>query len=181
MQVEETFIPGLKVLTPRVFRDARGHFLETWQAPRFHAAGLGAEFVQDNFSRSVRGTLRGLHYQVAPHAQGKLVHVSRGRVFDVVVDLRRSSAAFRRHFAMELSDERHQMLYVPPGCAHGFLVLSDEADFSYRCTAIYTPAAERTLLWNDPALGINWPGDLSPLLSDKDRQGIPLAAAECYA
>lgn len=178
MHVESTPIPGLLILAPRVFRDTRGLFLETWQARRFEEAGLDVTFVQDNFSTSVRSTVRGLHYQIE-QPQGKLVHVSRGRVFDVVVDLRRSSPAFGRHFSVELSSDDHRMLFVPPGCAHGFLVLSEDADFSYRCTDYYLPAAERTLLWNDPALGIRWPIEGEPLLSDKDRRGQTLATAEC--
>lgn len=180
MQIEQTLIPGLRIITPRVFRDARGLFLETWQARRFAEAGLNVPFVQDNFSTSVRGTLRGLHYQIQ-QPQGKLVHVSRGRVFDVVVDLRRSSPAFGRHVALELSSDDHRLLFVPTGCAHGFLVLSDEADFSYRCTDFYEPTAERTLLWNDPSLGIAWPLAGEPLVSEKDRHGIPFAQAECFA
>jgi dTDP-4-dehydrorhamnose 3,5-epimerase len=179
MQIETTPIPGVRVLTPRVFRDARGLFLETWQSRRFAESGLNIPFVQDNFSTSVRNTLRGLHYQVQ-HPQGKLVHVTRGRVFDVVVDLRKRSPTFGQHFSIELSSDDHRMMYVPPGCAHGFLVLSEEADFSYRCTDFYTPSVERTLLWNDPALGIRWPSAGEPLVSDKDRQGVTLAQAECY-
>jgi dTDP-4-dehydrorhamnose 3,5-epimerase len=180
MQVEATDIPGLLLVTPRVFRDARGLFFESWQDRRFAESGISARFVQDNFSTSKRGVLRGLHYQIT-QPQGKLVHVPRGRVFDVVVDLRRSSATFGRHFSIELNSDDHRMLYVPPGCAHGFLVLSDEADFSYRCTDYYAPQAERTLLWNDPALGIRWPLDGEPIMSDKDRVGRSLATAECFS
>jgi dTDP-4-dehydrorhamnose 3,5-epimerase len=179
MQVEETAIPGLRLITPRVFRDERGLFLETWQQRRFAELGGCGEFVQDNFSRSVRGTLRGLHYQIQ-QPQGKLVHVTRGRIFDVAVDLRRSSPAFGRHVAVELDGDDHRMIYVPPGCAHGFLVLSADADVAYRCTDFYAPQHERTLLWNDPAIGIDWPLDGLPLLSEKDRRGKPLAEADCY-
>jgi dTDP-4-dehydrorhamnose 3,5-epimerase len=179
MQIETTHIPELQILTPRVFRDSRGLFLETWQEKRFAESGLDVTFVQDNFSSSHRHVLRGLHYQI-DHPQGKLVHVSRGRVFDVVVDLRRSSVAFGQHFTIELDSTDHRMLFVPPGCAHGFLVLSDDADFGYRCTDYYTPSAERTLLWNDPQLDIRWPIDIEPILSDKDRQGRPLTQAECF-
>ncbi|MCA9055983.1 MAG: dTDP-4-dehydrorhamnose 3,5-epimerase [Planctomycetaceae bacterium] len=179
MQIEETDIPGVRVITPRIFRDPRGLFLETWQREKFAAAGLDVNFVQDNFSQSTRGTLRGLHYQIQ-QPQGKLVHVTRGKVMDVAVDLRRSSPAFGRHVAVELSSDDHRMLYVPPGCAHGFLVLSEDVDFCYRCTDYYAPQAERTLLWNDPAIGIEWPIDDEPLLSDKDKLGKPLAEADCY-
>lgn len=179
MQIDATSIPGVLLLTPRVFRDERGLFLETWQRQRFSAVAGGPEFVQDNFSRSVQGTLRGLHYQIT-QPQGKLVHVTRGRVFDVAVDLRRSSPAFGRHVAVELDDESHRMIYVPPGCAHGFLVLSDVADVAYRCTDYYAPAHERTLLWDDPDLQIAWPLAAPPLLSPKDRQGRRLAEADCY-
>jgi dTDP-4-dehydrorhamnose 3,5-epimerase len=177
--VETTAIPGMLLLSPRVFRDARGEFLETWQQRRFAEAGLAVPFVQDNYSRSHRGVLRGLHYQIR-QPQGKLVHVARGCIFDVAVDLRRSSPAFGRHVAFELSDEDRRTIYVPPGCAHGFLVLSESADVAYRCTDFYAPPHERTLLWNDPALGIHWPTGIAPLLSDKDLQGLPLAQAECF-
>lgn len=179
MQIEATAIPGLWLITPRVFRDARGEFLETWQQRRFGELGWCGEFVQDNFSRSIRGTLRGLHYQIQ-QPQGKLVHVTRGRIFDVAVDLRRSSPTFGRHIAVELSDADHRMIYVPPGCAHGFLVLSADADVAYRCTDFYAPEHERTLLWSDPALEIRWPLEGPPLLSEKDRQGKLLAEADCY-
>ncbi|MFV0446726.1 MAG: dTDP-4-dehydrorhamnose 3,5-epimerase [Planctomycetaceae bacterium] len=179
MQVDTTDIPGVLLIKPRVFRDPRGLFLETWQQQRFADAGIAGTFVQDNFSVSTRGTLRGLHYQIE-QPQGKMVHVTRGRVFDVVVDLRRSSSAFGRHLAFELDSEEHHQIWIPPGCAHGFLVLSDEADFSYRCTDYYLPSAERTLLWNDPTLGISWPIEDEPLLSDKDRRGRRLADAETY-
>ncbi len=179
MNVYETIIEGVRVIEPQVFADERGHFLETWQLQRFREAGLDAVFVQDNFSRSVQGTLRGLHYQIQK-PQGKLVHATRGHVFDVVVDLRRSSATFGKHVAVELSDVEHRMIYVPPGCAHGFLVLSEQADVAYRCTDYYYPPGERTLLWNDPELEIDWPCEGTPLLSEKDQQGIPLASAEHY-
>src|SRR4029079_7502055 len=146
----------------------------------FAQAGIGVEFVQDNHSHSVRGVLRGLHYQVE-HAQGKLVRVSAGEVFDVAVDLRRSSATFGRHVAMQLSAANRRMLYIPPGFAHGFLVLSDAAEFLYKTTDYWYPAHERTLRYDDPALGIAWPADVAPLLAPKDAAGALLAEAETYA
>ena len=180
MHITFTDIPGVCLITPRLFRDERGLFLESWQSQRFDEAGIAGPFVQDNFSYSVRGTLRGLHYQIE-QPQGKLVHVTRGRIFDVAVDLRRSSPAFGRHVAVELDSTAHQMIYVPPGCAHGFYVLSDDADVCYRCTDFYAPPHERTLLWNDPELGIAWPVSGEVRVSEKDRQGRPLRTAECYS
>lgn len=179
MFVETTEIPGLLRIMPRVFRDDRGEFFESWNERTFRESGIGERFVQDNSSRSKQGVLRGLHYQIQ-QPQGKLVRVGRGRIFDAVVDLRRSSPAFGRHVTFELSDENRQMIFVPPGCAHGFLVLSDTADVDYRCTDFYAPAFERSLLWNDPTLGIEWPIRSEPLLSDKDRLGVPFPQAECY-
>lgn len=179
MQIETTAITGLLVIQPKVFRDARGFFTETFQRQRYADAGITDDFVQDNFSRSSRGTLRGLHYQIQ-HPQGKLVQVLSGRIFDVVVDLRKSSPTFGRWLAFELSDESCRQLYVPPGCAHGFFVLSETADFTYKCTDYYFPEHERTLLWNDPAIGIEWPLDGEPILSAKDRAGVPLSQADVY-
>lgn len=179
MQVETTTISGLLVIQPKVFRDPRGFFTETFQRQRYHDAGINVEFVQDNFSRSSKGTLRGLHYQIQ-HPQGKLVQVLRGKILDVIVDLRKSSPTFGRWFGVELSDETCRQVYVPPGCAHGFCVLSESADFTYKCTDYYFPEYERTLLWNDPALGIEWPLTDEPILSAKDRAGVPLAQAEIY-
>lgn len=179
MQVHPTPLPGLLLLEPRVFADARGYFLECFQKARFAEHGLPVDWAQDNLSRSVRGTLRGLHYQ-RHHPQGKLVYVTRGAVFDVAVDLRRSSPTFGRWHGVELSDENHRMLYIPPGFAHGFCVLSEIVDFAYKCTALYEPSDERTLLWNDPDLGIPWP-DITPrILSPKDQRGVPLREAEVY-
>lgn len=180
MHVETTSIPGLLVIQPKVFGDPRGFFTETFQRQRYRDAGIAAEFVQDNFSRSSKGTLRGLHYQIQ-HPQGKLVQVLRGNIFDVVVDLRKSSPTFGRWLGFEFSDETCQQVFVPPGCAHGFCVLSDSADFTYKCTDYYFPEHERSLLWNDPAIGIEWPLTQEPLLSNKDRAGIPLDRAEVYA
>lgn len=179
MHVETTAISGLLVIQPKVFRDPRGFFTETFQRQRYRDAGITAEFVQDNFSRSAKGTLRGLHYQIR-NPQGKLVQVLRGKIFDVIVDLRRPSPTFGRWLGFELSDETCQQVYVPPGCAHGFCVLSESADFTYKCTDLYCPEHERTLLWNDPVISIEWPQTDEPILSVKDRAGVPLNQAEVY-
>ncbi|WP_310496399.1 dTDP-4-dehydrorhamnose 3,5-epimerase [Sandarakinorhabdus sp.] len=179
MKVEATALPGVMLLTPRVFGDDRGFFLESWNASVFAAAGIGATFVQDNHSRSARGVLRGLHYQLA-NPQGKLVRVTQGAVFDVAVDVRRSSPHFGQWVGAELSDTNKQMLYVPPGFAHGFVVLSDTADFLYKCTSLYDPASERSVRWDDPAIGIDWPTTVSPTLSAKDAAAPCLADAEVF-
>jgi len=175
LKISETPLPGVLVIEPRVFVDDRGFFLETFQASRYEAAGIGATFVQDNFSRSRRGTLRGLHFQ-EPKAQGKLVQVLNGSAFDVVVDVRRGSPTFGQWFGMELSGDAPKQMWIPPGFAHGFCVTSDVADFHYKCTALYAPEAERSIRWNDPALAIAWP-DLTPLLSAKDAAAPLLADA----
>jgi dTDP-4-dehydrorhamnose 3,5-epimerase len=179
VKVTPTAIPDVLIVEPRVFRDARGHFFESWNRRAFAAAGLDVDFVQDNHSRSTRGVLRGLHYQVR-HAQGKLVRVVQGEVYDVAVDLRRNSPTFGRHVAAILSAQNHHLLWVPPGFAHGFLVLSESADFLYKTTDYWYPEHERTLLWNDPALGIDWPVD-APILAAKDAAGTPLRDADVYA
>jgi dTDP-4-dehydrorhamnose 3,5-epimerase len=179
MRGEPTSIPDVLLIEPRVFEDARGFFFESWNRRAFAEAGIDADFVQDNHSRSQRGVLRGLHYQIE-HAQGKLVRVSAGEVFDVAVDLRRSSATFGPHVAISLSARNRRMLYIPPGFAHGFLVVSDVAEFLYKTTDYWYPAHERTLLWNDAALGIAWPAHVEPLLAPKDAAGVPLAATEVY-
>jgi dTDP-4-dehydrorhamnose 3,5-epimerase len=179
MQVLPTAIPDVLVVEPRVFEDVRGFFFESWNRRAFAEAGIDADFVQDNHSRSRRGVLRGLHYQVE-HAQGKLVRVTVGEVFDVAVDLRRSSPTFGRHVAMTLSAANRRMLFIPPGFAHGFVVVSDAAEFLYKTTDYWYPAHERTLQWNDPALGIAWPSGIAPALAAKDAAGIPLAAADVY-
>jgi dTDP-4-dehydrorhamnose 3,5-epimerase len=165
-----------------MFGDARGFFMETWHAPKFKDAGIDAHFVQDNQSRSTQWTLRGMHMQVE-HTQGKLVRVSAGSVFDAVVDLRRSSPSFGRWWGTELSDRNHHMLWVPPGLAHGILVTSESADFLYKCTEIYSPADERTLAWNDPMVGIQWPlpAGVAPKLSAKDMTGQSFADVEKFA
>ena len=180
MKVEATELDGVKLIEPRVFGDDRGFFLESFNARAFDAAGLAATFVQDNHSGSRRGVLRGLHYQVE-HAQGKLVRVAVGEVFDVVVDLRRSSPTFGRSLGMTLSAENRLMLWVPAGFAHGFLTMSDHAEFLYKTTDYWFPEHERTLLWNDPALGIEWPLSAAPVLTRKDAAGTPLAQADVYA
>ena len=179
MNVLETPLVGVLVIEPRVFEDQRGFFLETYQQPRFSEAGIDIPFVQDNWSHSTRGTLRGLHYQLS-HPQAKLVQVVTGSVFDVAVDLRRESPSFGQWYGTTLSQENHRQLLIPPGCAHGFLVTSDSADFQYKCSDIYHPESERTLLWNDPEIGIEWPLQCDPILSEKDRAGLPLAQADCF-
>lgn len=180
MHIHETELPGLLLIEPKVFADSRGFFFETWHRERFQAAGITAKFVQDNLSRSSYGTIRGLHYQLQ-HPQGKLVQVLRGTVFDVAVDLRRSSPTFGRWQGFELSGENHRQLFIPPGFAHGFCVTSREgADFCYKCSDYYAPADERTLLWNDLQVGVRWPDMGTPILSMKDQQGIPLSQADYY-
>lgn len=181
MELERLAIPEVCLLRPRVFGDERGFFLESWNRRTFASAGLDLDFVQDNNSRSQHGVLRGLHYQLQ-QPQGKLVRVVEGEVFDVAVDLRHSSPTFGRWVAATLSASNHQMLWVPPGFAHGFYVLSAHAQFLYKTTDYYLPAAERCLLWNDPELGIDWPipAGESPLLAVKDAAGLPLSACDLF-
>lgn len=181
MEFEPTEIPAVILIRPRVFGDARGFFLESWEERKFSAAGVDAKFVQDNHSRSARHILRGLHYQTQ-HTQGKLVRVVTGTVFDVAVDIRRSSPTFGRWVGRTLSDENHHMLWVPSGFAHGFLVLSESADFLYRCTDFYSPAHECSIAWNDPELDIAWPlpRDVAPILSSKDAAAVQFHEAECF-
>ncbi len=173
MNVETTAIPGLLVITPKVFGDARGFFFETWQQERYEAAGVREVFVQDNLSRSAHGVLRGLHYQTQ-HTQGKLVQVLEGEVYDVAVDLRAGSPTFGQWHAEVLSADNRKQFWVPAGFAHGFCVTSEFALFAYKCSDRYHPQSEVSLLWNDPALGIPWP-ITEPTLSEKDRNGIALA------
>jgi len=180
VNVSPTTLPEVLVVTPRVFSDDRGFFFESWNARALAAAGIEATFVQDNHSRSRRGVLRGLHYQIE-HAQGKLVRCVQGEVFDVVVDVRKSSPNFGRWMGITLSAENCKMLWVPAGFAHGFLALSEWADFLYKTTDYWYSQHERTLLWNDPALGISWPLDGEPLVTPKDAAGTPLAQAALYA
>jgi dTDP-4-dehydrorhamnose 3,5-epimerase len=179
MQVTPTAIADVKLIEPKVFGDARGFFFESYNRRAFASAGIDAEFVQDNHSRSRRGVLRGLHYQIQ-RAQGKLVRVIAGIVFDVAVDLRRSSPTFGRHIAIQLSAANQKMLWVPPGFAHGFLVISDEAEFLYKTTDYWYAEHERTLLWNDPALAIDWPLDGTPVMAPRDAAGTPLVSADTY-
>lgn len=182
MKFTPTGIPDVVLIEPRVFADPRGFFLESWNAKTFAGAGLDLAFVQDNHSKSSRGTLRGLHYQMR-QTQGKLVRVTQGEVFDVAVDLRRSSPTFGRWVGVTLSADNHRMLWVPPGFAHGFYVTSERAEFLYKCTELYDPTSERTLVWNDPQVGIDWPlvDGSELLLSDKDRKGKGFADAEVFA
>ena len=181
MNFLDTPIHGVKLIEPKVFGDARGFFLESWREEEFSRNGIDARFVQDNHSRSVRWTLRGLHFQVR-HTQGKLVRAVRGAVYDAVVDLRRSSPTFGKSFGIELSEENHRMLWVPPGLAHGMLVLSEFADFLYKCTDTYSPNDERTLAWDDEHFGIDWPlpPGMKPLLSAKDERGSTFDAVEVF-
>ena len=181
MELRATAIKDVVLITPRVFDDERGFFMETWSTARFAEAGLAVNFVQDNHSHSLQGVLRGLHYQ-SQHAQGKLVRVIGGEIFDVAVDLRRSSPTFRRWVGIRLSAESRQQLWIPAGFAHGYYTLSGTADVLYKCTDIYAPAHEHTLIWNDPELKLEWPllkGQV-PRLSVKDAQGKPLREAWCY-
>lgn len=176
MKITPTSLPEVLILEPKVFGDSRGFFMESYNRRAFNAAvGGDVQFVQDNHSRSTRGVLRGLHYQVPPHAQGKLVRVVQGAVFDVAVDVRRGSPDFGKWAGVELSAENHRQLWIPPGFAHGFLVLSDSADFLYKTTDYHAPAAERAIQWNDPQIDIRWPlGASPPTLSDKDSVAPPL-------
>jgi len=178
MKVTPTAIPGVLIIEPKVFGDARGFFYESFNQKAFNdATGTNHQFVQDNHSRSAKGVLRGLHYQVNK-PQGKLVRVVRGAVFDVAVDIRPDSPAFGRWVGVELTEDNHKQMWVPPGLAHGFLVLSDTADFLYKTTDYYAPEFERCIAWDDPAVGIEWPLDgLTPNLSAKDLSGQPLSAA----
>jgi dTDP-4-dehydrorhamnose 3,5-epimerase len=181
VNIIETKLPGVLIIEPRVFGDARGFFMETWNAGAFAAAGLDLTFVQDNHSRSQKGVLRGLHFQ-NPGPQGKLVRVANGAVFDVAVDLRASSPTFGKWVGVELSAANKRMFWVPEGFAHGFLTLEPETDFLYKCTAPYAPQSEFTLAWDDPVVGIEWPdigGD--PIISDKDARGLALADVPLFA
>lgn len=173
MQVERLPLAGLVLITPRVFSDERGFFLESFRREPYRAAGVDVEFLQDNHSRSRANTLRGLHYQATP-GQAKLIRVARGRIFDVAVDIRPDSDTFGRWHGLELDDERHQQLFIPVGFAHGFCVLSDVADVLYRCSNLYDAATERTLAWNDPDIGVAWP-IRAPILSQRDEAGEAFA------
>lgn len=180
MKITATAIPEVLIIEPKVFGDERGFFYESFNQRAFNkATGLAHKFVQDNHSRSTKGVLRGLHYQVQ-NPQGKLVRVARGSVFDVAVDIRKSSANFGKWVGVELSEQNHCQLWVPPGFAHGFLVTSDSADFLYKTTDYYAPEFERCIAWDDAAIGIEWPAGLAPQLSAKDSTGLLLAAAQVF-
>ena len=182
MKVVPTAIPEIKLFKPTIHRDGRGLFVESFRQDIFNqATGMNHEFIQDNHSRSSKGVLRGLHYQLPPHAQGKLVRVISGAVFDVAVDIRRSSPSFGQWVAAELSAENHHQLWIPPGFAHGFVVLSDTADLVYKATAYYAPESDRGLLWNDPDIAIAWPQlDIEFSLSEKDRNQPAFKQAELF-
>lgn len=181
MKATVTALPEVLILEPKVFGDTRGFFYESFNARSFRdATGLDVNFVQDNHSRSSKGVLRGLHYQLQ-QAQGKLVRVIKGAVFDVAVDLRKSSPNFGRWVGVELTEENHRQLWVPPGFGHGFLVTSESADFLYKTTDYYAPEHERCVAWNDPAIGIQWPLEGAPMLSAKDQAGVLLGEAEIYS
>jgi dTDP-4-dehydrorhamnose 3,5-epimerase len=182
MNVIKTPLEGLLVLEPKVFGDDRGFFFESFNAKRFgELTGFTGEFVQDNHSRSSKGVLRGLHYQIQ-QAQGKLVRATAGSVFDVAVDIRKSSPTFGQWFGVELSAENKRQVWIPPGFAHGFVVTSDSAEFLYKTTDYWAPEHERAILWNDPAIGIDWPAlEAAPLLSGKDQAASLLANAEVFA
>jgi dTDP-4-dehydrorhamnose 3,5-epimerase len=181
MEVIQTSLPGVLILEPKVFGDARGFFFESFNARRFaELTGFGGPFVQDNHSRSDKGVLRGLHYQIR-QPQGKLVRVIAGAVFDVAVDLRRASPTFGQWTGNHLSAENKRHMWIPAGFAHGFLVLSDSAEFIYKTTDYWAPEHERCIRWDDPALGIVWPLEVAPQISAKDAQGVTLAAAEVFA
>ena len=178
MQVERLALREVLLITPRIFGDARGFFFECFNAQRFvELTGVTLPFVQDNHSKSSRGVLRGLHYQLSPNAQGKLVRVTQGEVFDVAVDIRRSSPTFGRWVGASLSADNHQQLWIPPGFAHGFLTLSDTAEFLYKTTDYYAPDCERVIRWNDAELGITWPQIASPTLAARDAAAPSLAEA----
>ncbi len=179
MRVESTALPGVMLITPKVFGDERGFFFESWNEQAFEAAGIRTRFVQDNHSRSARGVLRGLHYQIG-QPQGKLVRVIAGQIFDVALDIRRSSPSFGRWSSFRLDSVSKQILWVPKGFAHGFLVTSDFAEVLYKATDFYAPTEERTIAWNDPALAIDWPLHGEPVLSGKDARGTRLNQSELY-
>jgi dTDP-4-dehydrorhamnose 3,5-epimerase len=180
MKVTSTAIPDVLIIEPNIFGDARGFFYESFNQNAFNeATGTSYEFVQDNHSRSTKGVLRGLHYQIQ-QPQGKLVRVVRGEVFDVAVDIRQSSPTFGKWVGLKLSEENNLQLWVPPGFAHGFLVLSDSADFLYKTTDYYAPEYERCIVWNDPAIGIDWPIEQSPSLSIKDQKGVAVVNVKTF-
>lgn len=181
MKFEETSLPGVLIVTPAIYRDSRGAFMETFNLREMMAAGLPAQWAQDNFSLSKKNVVRGIHYQIV-QPQGKLLRVTHGAVLDVAVDLRRTSPHFGKYVAVELSADNGRMLWIPPGFGHGFMVLSDQAGFAYKTTDYYHPAGERTILWNDPEIAIAWPVSADDaIVSDKDQKGSLLRDAEVYA
>lgn len=182
MEFIPTALPEVILIKPKVFGDPRGYFLESWQQQKFAVAGIHAQFVQDNHSHSSQWILRGMHYQIQ-NTQGKLVRVSRGAVYDAVIDVRRSSPHFGKWVGVELSDANHHMLWVPPGFAHGFLALTETVDFLYKCTDVYAPQHERTVRWDDPAVGIEWPlpAGVTPQLAARDAQAGGIGDAEVFA
>ena len=181
MEVVETEIPEVKLVIPKIFRDARGYFVETYNAARYKAAGIDADFVQDNESCSAKGVIRGLHWQAGAHAQAKLVRVLRGAVWDVAVDIRKGSPTFGKYVAARLTAENGHQFYIPRGFAHGFMVLEDDTVFAYKCDNFYCPQAERGLMYNDPTVNIPWPSlDVAPLLSDKDLKHPQLSEIEAF-
>jgi dTDP-4-dehydrorhamnose 3,5-epimerase len=181
IQVTATALPEVKIIEPKVFGDARGYFYESFNGREFsEQVEVGVEFVQDNHSRSARGVLRGLHYQIE-HAQGKLVRVVEGEVYDVAVDIRKSSSNFGKWVGVNLSEENHRQLWVPPGFAHGFVVLSESAQFLYKTTDYWYQEHERSIVWNDPEIGIEWPIEIEPLLAAKDAAAVKLHDAEVFA
>lgn len=183
MEKSPLAIEGALLLRPKVFSDERGIFIETWNRQTFEMIGLDVEFLQDNYSRSLRGVLRGLHYQIGCAVQGKLAWVTSGEVYDVIVDLRSSSPTFGRWLGQRLNAQTHERLWIPPGCAHGFLVTSAAADFHYKCTNIYSAQHERSLAWNDPDLAIAWPlpAGYLPLISQRDREATTFAECETFS
>jgi dTDP-4-dehydrorhamnose 3,5-epimerase len=182
MQFEPTRLPEVVLIKPKLFGDARGYFLESWQQQKFADAGIQTQFVQDNHSHSGQWVLRGMHYQIQ-NPQGKLVRVTRGEVFDVAIDARRSSPNFGKWVGVELNDTNHHMLWVPPGFAHGFLALSEQVDFLYKCTDVYAPQHERTIRWDDPAVGIEWPipPGVRPQLAVRDAQAPGIKDVEVFS
>jgi len=181
MNIEETSLPGVLIITPKIYSDSRGAFWETWNHKTFEGSGLPCTWVQDNFSVSKKNVLRGIHYQIT-QPQGKLVRVAYGAVLDVAIDLRRHSPCFGDHVAVELSEQNGRMLWIPEGFGHGFLVLSEQAGFAYKVTDYYNPKSERTIVWNDPDLKIQWPIKAEEaIVSEKDAQGATFATAEVFA
>lgn len=182
MKVTDTKIPDVKIIEPAVFEDERGFFFESFNQKNFEKAiGHSIDFVQDNHSKSSKGVLRGLHYQLPPHAQGKLVRVVRGAIYDVALDIRRSSPSFRQWVANELNEYKKNQVWIPEGFAHGFFTLTDYADVIYKATEYYSPKHERTILWSDPDISIDWPILSKPILSQKDKMGILLQRSDLYS